>query len=153
MKSAKPPLLNNVPTILNPADDASRGLDLRALKSNCRWLSGPSFLLEPEDQWPIKRIGNIPEDDNEVQVQSTVMMIDRGSSLDRLLRRCSSWPRLLTLVAWLLRFINHIQNKGREKGRKSLSEMRSSSKKVVQLVQRQAFFEEIDSLSEGRPVK
>ena len=31
--------------------------------------------------------------------------------------------------------------------------MRSSSKKIVQLVQRQAFSEEIDSLSEGRPVK
>ncbi|XP_068735362.1 uncharacterized protein [Montipora capricornis] len=31
--------------------------------------------------------------------------------------------------------------------------MRSSSKKIVQLVQRLAFSEEIDSLSEGRPVK
>ena len=64
-------------------------------------------------------------------------MIDRGSSLDQLLRRCSSWPRLITLVAWLLRFINHIQNKGTEKRRISLSEMSSSSKKIVQLVQRQ----------------
>ena len=80
-------------------------------------------------------------------------MIDYGSSLDQLLRRCSSWPRLLTLVAWLLSFVDHIQNKGMKKGRTSLPEMRSSSKKIQQLVQRQAFSEEIDSLSEGRPVK
>ena len=143
----------HVPTSLNPEDDASRGLDLHALKSNCRWLSGLRFLLEPEGQGPARKIGNIPEDDKEVQVQKTVMMIDHGSSLDQLLRRCSSWPRLLTLVAWLLRFVDHIQNKGTKKGRISLSEMRSSSKKILQLVQRQAFSEEIDSLSEGRPVK
>ena len=50
-------------------------------------------------------------------------------------------------------FINYIQHKGREKGRISLSERRSSSKKIVQLVQRQGFSEEIDSLSKGRSVK
>lgn len=115
-QASTPQQWRHVPTSLNPADDASRGLDLRALKSNCSWLSGPSFLLEPEDQWPIKRIGNIPEDDNEVQVQSTVMMIDRGSSLDQLLRRCSSWPCLLTLVAWLLRLstISRTKAQGKE---------------------------------------
>ena len=145
-KASTPQQWRHVPTSLNPADDASRGLDLRALKSNCRWLTGPSFLLEPEDQWPIKRIGNIPEDDNEVQVQSTVMMIDRGSSLDQLLRRCSSWPRLLTLVAWLLRFINHIQNKGTEKGRISLSKMRNSSEAL------RTVFAEVVIILNSRPL-
>ena len=76
----------HVPTSLNPAHDASRGLDLHALKSNCRWLSDPRFLLESEGQWLAKRIGSIPEDNNVVQVQETVMMIDHGSSLDQLLR-------------------------------------------------------------------
>ena len=80
-------------------------------------------------------------------------MIDHGSSLDQLLRRCSSCPRLLTLVAWLLRSFDHIQNKGTKKGKISLSEIRNSFKKILQLVQRQAFSEEIDSLTEGRPVK
>ena len=83
------------------------------------------------------------------------MVIDRGSSLDQLLHRYSSWPLLLTLVAWLLHFVNHLQNKGTstERGRISLSEMRCSAKKIVRLVQRQTFAEEIDSLTEGRPVK
>ena len=154
-EASTPQQWRHVPTSLNPADDGSRGMKLHNQDSNCRWLSGPSFLLKPEEQWPVRRIGNIPEDDSEVQVERTVMVIDRGSSLDQLLRRYSSWPRLLTLVAWLLRFVNHVQNKGTstERGRISLSEMRCSAKKIVQLVQRQTFAEEIDSLTEGRPVK
>ena len=154
-EASTPQQWRHVPTSLNPADDGSRGMTLHDLDPNCRWLSGPSFLLKPEEHWPVRRIGNIPEDDSEVQVERTVMVIDRGSSLDLLLRRYSSWPRLLTLVAWLLRFVNHVQNKGTstERGGISLSEIRCSTKKIVQLVQRQAFAEEIDSLVEGRPVK
>ena len=154
-EASTPQQWRHVPTSLNPADDGSRGMKLHDLDPNCRWLSGPSFLLKPKEHWPVRRIGNIPDDDSEVQVERTVMVIDRGSSLDLLLRRYSSWPRLLTLVAWLLRFVNHVQNKGTstERGGISLSEIRCSSKKIVQLVQRQAFAEEIDSLVEGRPVK
>ena len=49
---------------------------------------------------------------------------------------------------WLLSW-----TKARKKGRISLSEIRSSSKEILQLVQRQVFSKEIDSLSEARPVK
>ena len=111
-EASTPQQWRHVPTSLNPADDGSGGMKLNDLDPNCRWLSGPSFLLKPEEHWPVRRIGNIPDDDSEVQVERTVMVIDRGSSLDLLLRRYSSWPRLLTLVTWLLRFVNHVQNKG-----------------------------------------
>ena len=60
---------------------------------------------------------------------------------------------MATLVAWLLRLVDYILNKGTKKGRISLSETRRSSKEILQLVQRQAFSEETDSLSEARPVK
>ncbi|XP_044175495.1 uncharacterized protein LOC122958626 [Acropora millepora] len=39
-EASTPQQWRHEPTSLNPADDASRGLDLNALKSNCRWLSG-----------------------------------------------------------------------------------------------------------------
>ena len=129
-EASNPQQWRHVPTSLNPADDGSRGMKLHDLDPNCRWLSGPSFLLKPEEHWPVRRIGNIPEDDSEVQVERTVMVIDRGPTLDLLLRRYSSWPRLLTLVPWLLRFVNHVQNKGTStaRGGISLSEIRCSSK-------------------------
>ena len=79
------------------------------------------------------------------------MSITQGSSLDRF----SSWPCLLTIVPWLVRFVNYVQRKGSAelKGGKTLPEIRLSTSKVVQLVQRQIFPEELDSLSAGHPVK
>ena len=135
-EASTPQRWRHVPTSLNPADDGSREMKLHDLDPNCRWLSGSSFLLKPEEHWPVKRIGNIPEDDSEVQVERAVMVIDRGSSLDLPLCRYLSWPRLLTLVAWLLRFVNHVQNKetSTERGGISLSGMQCSAKKIIQLV-------------------
>lgn len=41
-----------VPGILNPADDASRGLDPSRLSADGRWLRGPDFLWKDESCWP-----------------------------------------------------------------------------------------------------
>ena len=81
----------HVPTSLNPADEGSRGTDIHVLKTKCRWLFGPKFLLQPEDQWPVQEIGKIPDDDKEVEVEKHVTFIMRKSGLDLLLRRYSSW--------------------------------------------------------------
>jgi hypothetical protein len=42
-----------VPSQMNPADDASRGLSAKALLSSAMWLEGPEFLLKPESEWPV----------------------------------------------------------------------------------------------------
>ena len=41
-----------VDTNENPADDASRGLDAKALKQQQRWPRGPRFLWQPAKDWP-----------------------------------------------------------------------------------------------------
>ena len=102
---------DSVPTSLNPADEGSRGTDIHALKTKYRCLFGPKILLQLEDQWPVKEIGKIPDDDKEVEVEKLVTFITRGSGLDQLLRRYSSWLKLQTLVAWLMRFVDYIANK------------------------------------------
>ena len=43
-----------VPSQLNPADDASRGLDGKALLQCQRWKSGPGFLWGPDSEWPLQ---------------------------------------------------------------------------------------------------
>lgn len=90
----------HVPRSLNPADEGLRGTDIHALKSKCCWLFGPKFLLQPEDQWPVKETDKIPDNDKEVEVEKHVTFIARGSALNLLLRRYSSWPKLQTLVRW-----------------------------------------------------
>lgn len=41
-----------VPTKENPADLATRGCSLEALKQHHLWWNGPSFLLKPRSEWP-----------------------------------------------------------------------------------------------------
>ena len=36
----------------NPADDASCGINTQALLEHSRWIKGPEFLWEPEEDWP-----------------------------------------------------------------------------------------------------
>ena len=112
-----------------------------ALKTKCRWLFGPKFLLQPEDQWPVKEIVKIPDDDKEVEVEKHVTFITRGSGLDLLLRRYSSWLKLQTLVVWLMRFVDYIANKNvpLKPARISIPEMWKSTEKIVEMVQRQYF--------------
>ena len=43
-----------VPSQLNPADDASPGLDGKALLECQRWMSGPIFLVGPDSEWPLQ---------------------------------------------------------------------------------------------------
>ena len=109
--ASAPEQWRHVPTSLNPADEGSRGMEIHSLKPSCRLLSGPKFLSQPEDQWPVREIGNIPDNDKEIRVVSHVTLISLGSALDLFLRRYSSWPRLQTLMAWLLRFVEYIKNK------------------------------------------
>ena len=42
-----------VPSELNPADHASRGLDAESLIVSDLWKKGPQFLWEPKDTWPL----------------------------------------------------------------------------------------------------
>ena len=93
----------------------------------------PTFLLQPEDQWPVKEIGKIPDDDKEVEVEKHVTFITRGSGLDLLLRRYSSWLKLQTLVAWLMRFMDYIANKNGplKAARISIPEMRTSTRRLL----------------------
>lgn len=58
---------------LNPADDASRGLNIEAFLNSKRWINGPDFLSHNETQWPpIPEIlqNSIPSDDPEIGTSS-----------------------------------------------------------------------------------
>ncbi|CAB4031845.1 Hypothetical predicted protein [Paramuricea clavata] len=52
----------HVPSALNPADDLSRGIDVKNMYE--RWFQGPAFLQLPNSEWPsesVKTIQNDPE--------------------------------------------------------------------------------------------
>ncbi|XP_061724427.1 uncharacterized protein LOC133530514 [Cydia pomonella] len=48
----------HVPTDLNPADMASRGIEPSALVDSALWWNGPQFLSKPESEWPQQLTGH-----------------------------------------------------------------------------------------------
>ena len=52
LEGSTPSQWRHVPGILNPVDDASRGLHPHQLTSEHRWFTGPEFLRETETKWP-----------------------------------------------------------------------------------------------------
>ena len=52
---------------MNPADDASRGLDANKNTSSSNWFQEPGFLLHNEASWPAERTEAITDEDPEVK--------------------------------------------------------------------------------------
>ena len=97
-----------VPSKLNPADDASRGLKVDELLTNSRWKVGPPFLWQSEDKWPsYPGVEELSEEDPEVKKDAKVggVLTDGDAiQVDQLLERFSSWHSLKKFVAWFLRY-------------------------------------------------
>ena len=80
-----------VPSEYNPADDSSRGLDgIKSSKSQ-RSFKGPSFLSQPEDQWPNQVSAEVSKGDPEIKPAVAVNVITiKQDLLSQLERRISS---------------------------------------------------------------
>lgn len=104
----------HVPTKLNPADDASRGLKVDALLAATCWKMGPSFLWEQEDNWPNQTtiVEELSSDDPEVKKTTLVGAVCKKEAtveIDEVFKRFSSWHDLKKFVAWILRFKTNLR--------------------------------------------
>ena len=95
----------------NPADIASRGVNIEELKDNSSWWNGPAFLLKSGDLPGDKSEAEIAEDDPEVKTASalstTVKIVPdqvQYASLSERLKGFSSWFRAKRAVAVVLRY-------------------------------------------------
>ena len=69
---ASPDQWRHCPGEVNPADDASRGLNPQKLSSQHRWWRGPDVLWETEDCWPSAKYEEVPDGDAEVRASANV---------------------------------------------------------------------------------
>ncbi|XP_025994180.2 uncharacterized protein LOC113004598 [Solenopsis invicta] len=95
----------HVSTDDNPADCASRGILGSQLASHDLWWSGPSWLRLASSDWPSPiaptPAGELPEQRSE----KTVNLVGQLEPWD-LASRYSSWPKLLRVTAYILRFVS-----------------------------------------------
>lgn len=144
----------HVPTHLNPADLASRGAAPQDLIQNSFWWTGPQFLLQPVEQWPVQGkfiIQDLPE-----LRQEKVVLIQQKSinSFIDVFSRQSSYLRLLRTMAYVLRFIRHTRNSSSRSPSVdlSVSEIRQSRNVCIRLIQSHHFSEDIQSIKSQKSV-
>ena len=73
----------------NSADEASRGMTAKAFLENSKWISGPDFLWQTEDNWPQQRADHPALDESNPKVKKVnarVAAVQEDNMLGRLER-------------------------------------------------------------------
>ena len=126
-----------IPSSENPADDGTR--------PSCsvnRWLTGPSFLQEPESLWPQPphSLPDLPTEFEIVKqtVAGTEVAVSDGDMEERF-ARFSSFYRLKRTVARILRLKGRLLRRPVPTGPLTVDEMHQAEMTVIAAVQREAF--------------
>ncbi|XP_077974180.1 uncharacterized protein LOC120329794 [Styela clava] len=158
-----------VPSQLNPADVASRGLSVDAFLNCQYWKSGPDFLWQAAEEWPLQPdfMNNCSTDNLEVKKESIQCFSNTASEksvLDRIISKYSDWFRLKKAFAWILRGKNMLfsklnanelhSNLPKENRIQPLSvtELRNAELEIIKYEQSKYFCEEIRLLSNNQEI-
>lgn len=94
----------------NPADLSSRGIFAKALINNSLWWTGPHWLSEGSDKWPMQSTNDdVVQDD--IKAEMKVVMVNICASNDNFINEIvsthSSYNRLIRSFAFVRRFIRN----------------------------------------------
>lgn len=137
-----------VPTAVNPADLISRGISPDQISSTTLWWSGPPFLSQSENTWPILNtkieFTNLPE----TKTTSTMSNLTTNKNSIIQFNKYSSLPKLKRIFALVLRFIyNTRYPKSRLTDSFSVQELNDSFICLCRLSQQESFVTEFGLLS------
>ncbi|XP_076649869.1 uncharacterized protein LOC143357342 [Halictus rubicundus] len=146
----------HVPSEENPADCASRGLLPSQLLGHDLWWTGPSWLHHSTDLWPY----NIPDAPSSAFTEARpTISVNLGLAHTPwdLRDRFSSWPKLLKVTAYILRFVARIREKpgvGSNFVRQALNGSEVQLAKIFWLrqMQQELFPDELQALRHHHPL-
>ena len=151
----------HVPSDLNPADEASRGLSASDLLCGSMWLTGPLFLQQPRDTWPTSS-GSASA---EAPLEANVMMSTATDTsqpadhLDRIISHFSDWNKVRFAIAVYMKMRDILQQRVAKKRNPqldsrntihgiSLSDLEEAENVIFRWLHRTWFPEEIEYLSD-----
>ena len=133
-----------MPSKLNPADDATRGLKFSTSEKNERWVNGPEFLYTPKEEWPTQPTSlTISNEDKEIKRMkcNTAVVSSFDVVIELLEKITSKWHRMKRIIATILSW--------RSKTSIDVELLRKAEQAILRMVQRRTFREEIDILTKS----
>ncbi|KAL0870369.1 hypothetical protein ABMA27_005379 [Loxostege sticticalis] len=138
----------HVPTELNPADLASRGVEPQDLIQPTNiWWEGPSYLKQDPVEWP-QQLNNYSVEVPELKVH---LNVEIPNFID--FNKYSSFNKLKRIYAYFLRFVNNInKNKTKISGSLEVEELNKAQTILIKFSQFETFHSEIQTISKGKPL-
>nr|CAD7257904.1 unnamed protein product [Timema shepardi] len=126
-----------------------KGLFPSELLYHSLWWSGPTWLSKTEEFWPIlQQPGSVTEEVKEMTLNVTVDANEIPTHWMNRFSRLSTLKRATTLI---LRWLDKIRSKVQNTGDLTAKELSAAMLRLVKLVQRQEFSEEIARLDAKKP--
>nr|XP_039253362.1 uncharacterized protein LOC120330467 [Styela clava] len=149
-EGSEPHQWHYVPSELNSADYASRGMIAKKLIAKKSWLQGPEFLYLKEENWPQMPV-KLPDLPLEFILKKPmnvlVNLVTENEPLDKFINYYSSWYKCKKATAWIIRFKMYLQAKMTvEKGELQTEEFRSSENELIKYLQNRELNEVIAKL-------
>ena len=106
-----PSVWKHVPTLQNPADCASRGVDPRELKEHELWWRGPPWLSKDPVILPPQPQASEIAKHQSLETKPAAVLMTRSIPPAWWLNKFKSYRTLLLVVAWMKRFVFNIKSK------------------------------------------
>lgn len=148
-----------VPTDMNPADPASRGISPLELARHRLWW-GPAWLSSDEETWPApceqidqEKLPGLKKK-KKIAAAATSTLPAITTYDEDVINSHSSFTRLTRVVAWCRRFMHNClskkNNESKHTGPLSNSELQSSILRLVKIVQHNSFSSDIQKLKNNK---
>ena len=118
-------------------------------------MNGPSFLYNPEESWPDKQFqvtGEAASEMKKTAVYAIALILTE--KFDEILdpKRYSKWNRLITVNAWVNRFLNNYRRPKhlRSQGNFRVDELQGSEYEFISKAKKESFEEEYERLVKGK---
>jgi hypothetical protein len=135
-----------VPTSVNPADHASRGLQANQLLTT-NWFCGPEFLWQEPMEIPKQSEFQIELDDPEVRCQALRTQANPPPTLARLLERFSNWEKAIKVTEVFMNKLYSIRNKTVDK----VTRYKETVTQIIKSAQEWCL-EEVEILRKGKKI-
>ncbi|KER30449.1 hypothetical protein T265_13163, partial [Opisthorchis viverrini] len=143
----------HVPTNMNPADCASRGIRTKHSQLLRLWIQGPEFLKLGEQHWPKTDIEQLHHEPTNLELKKAVTVLFNAATelpTDVLLSYYFSWLRLRRAVAWFVRFRSYLSSKrvGKDMELRNtlrLDELNEAERSILRYIQLKTFPSELST--------